>query len=200
MPTGYAERWLSSRIACSNSSAGPPPGIFMARSAISQSSSRARTGWLTRTSSPAASIASMNCRSVSSGITGQILPALSARADMNGRDAEGQRRPPHIRKARGHHACCKLRLARKVRHGARQIAIGRVVTAHESTDEWHDLVKVELIGSTHEPESRRRELQNDELRARPEHPTHLPQREIELRDIANAERHDRAVHAFVANR
>ena len=61
--TGNAERWPLSRITCSNSSAGPPPGNLLVRSAISHNSSLARTGCVTRTSSPMPSIAAMkSCR------------------------------------------------------------------------------------------------------------------------------------------
>src|SRR5688572_3608075 len=59
MATGNALRSPLSRTTFSNSSAGPPPGLFMHRSAISATSSRARTSSFTRTSSPASSIARM---------------------------------------------------------------------------------------------------------------------------------------------
>ena len=63
--TGCELRLPSSSTTCSNSRAGPPPGLFMQRSAISAISSRARTGCETRTSSPMASMAAMNCRRLS---------------------------------------------------------------------------------------------------------------------------------------
>ena len=65
MATGYAEREPSRSSTCSNKSAGPPCGLFITRSAISQISSSARTGCLMRTNSPIASIRSMNSEIVS---------------------------------------------------------------------------------------------------------------------------------------
>ena len=66
MATGQGERVPSCRVTFSNRSAGPPPGCFMTRSAISHNSSFALTGWVMRLSSPASSIAWMNAERESS--------------------------------------------------------------------------------------------------------------------------------------
>ena len=72
MATGWTLRPPFSRITCSKRSAGPPPGLFMHRSAISATSRRARTGWGTRTSSPRRSISLRNSRRLSMGMEVRI--------------------------------------------------------------------------------------------------------------------------------
>ncbi len=70
--TGCGLRRPSSSSTCSNTSAGPPPGLFMHRSAISAISRRARTGCVTRTSSPSRSIALRKSRRLSRGIRNRL--------------------------------------------------------------------------------------------------------------------------------
>ena len=65
LATGCGLRMPSPSSTCSNRRAGPPPGLFMQRSAISATSRRARTGWVTRTSSPSLSMALMKSRRLS---------------------------------------------------------------------------------------------------------------------------------------
>ena len=71
MATGYALFEPSGMTAFSNSSASPPFGIFMTRSAISHNSKSILTGAVILRSSPIESIAAMNSASVFSGIEQQ---------------------------------------------------------------------------------------------------------------------------------
>src|SRR5438552_11788656 len=66
--TGYRDAPPPGSVGCWNTSAGPPPGDFMQRSAISVISLSTETGRSTRASSPVRSIAPTNARRLSSAI------------------------------------------------------------------------------------------------------------------------------------
>src|SRR3989441_412503 len=86
--TGYRDFPPPRRVGCVNSSAGPPPGDFMQRSATSVISLSTETGRATRVRSPALSIAVTNSRRLSSAI-------------VDGADAAGQALEPDARESRG---------------------------------------------------------------------------------------------------
>ena len=101
--TGNADRVPSISTGCSNSSALPPPGCFITRSAISQSSRFMDTGCVTRTSSPACSSCAMKSVSVSV-LTWKGKGARSGlRAAVDGGDAERQRVPLDVGETRAPH-------------------------------------------------------------------------------------------------
>src|SRR5690349_7108053 len=82
--TGYRDAPPCRSVGFVNNSAGPPPGDFMQRSAISVISLSTDTGRETRTKSPALSIALTNSR--------RLASAIVQRAD-----AAGQALEPHAR-------------------------------------------------------------------------------------------------------
>src|ERR1051325_1297662 len=96
----------------SNSSAGPPSGRFMTRSAISQSSRLTDTGWLIRTSSPARSSWSTKAESVSM-LTLEVPVDSRLGAYVYRHDSESHRPPPHVRESDASHARRQLPLDRK---------------------------------------------------------------------------------------
>src|SRR5260221_13758052 len=86
--TGYADVPPPRSVGCVNSSAGPPPGDFMQRSATSVISLSTETGRSTRASWPAASIAPTKARRLSSAM-------------VHGADAAGQELELHVVEAGG---------------------------------------------------------------------------------------------------
>src|SRR2546425_989976 len=107
--TGYSDFPPPRSIGCANSSAGPPPGDFMQRSATSVISLSTDTGRATRVRSPVFSIAATNSRRLSSAI-------------MNGADAAGQAFETDARESRGHEP-------QRQRVGGNRSGAGRFVLA-----------------------------------------------------------------------
>src|SRR5207247_1848730 len=94
--TGYRDLPPLRRVGCVKSSAGPPPGDFMQRSAISVISLSTDTGRVTRVRSPDLSIALTNSRRLSSAM-------------VDGADAAGQALESHARTPRRHQGAVKPR-------------------------------------------------------------------------------------------
>ena len=87
----------------------------------------------------------------------------------------------------------------EARDGSRQVRVGRAVAAHEAADARQHVPEVELVGGAERP-SRRLELEDDEAAARPQGAVHLAKRRERVADVADPERHERAVEGAVANR
>src|ERR1051326_6118137 len=162
----------------SKRSALPPPGCFITRSAISQSSRSSETGSAIRTSSPASSSASTNCFSESNA-------TLSLDSGVNGRDAEGQGSPMDVHEASRLHPLHQLGRARKVGHRFGKVAIGSGMSAYRATDRRQHAVKIEMVEPSHDRIGGRRELENHEPRSRREHAMDFAEGRIEINDVAD---------------
>src|SRR5216117_1223056 len=104
-----------------NRSAGPPPGDFMQRSAISVISLSTETGRSTRTRSPAASIAPMKARRLSSAM-------------MDGTHAAGQQLILHSVEPRAREAPREVRGIGELEHRLWQVGIGVPMFRHRAAD------------------------------------------------------------------
>src|SRR5881394_130706 len=169
------------------SSAGPPPGDFMQRSATSVISLSTETGRSTRASCPAASIAPMKSRRLSSAM-------------VDGADAAGQELVAHVVEACGRQASRqRLRLG-KGEHRLWQVGIGVPMFRDHSTDGWKNVAEVEQIESAEWREAGRRELENHEPRSTLQHPRRFFQAGVQVREVPDPEADERAVKGGVRER
>src|SRR6267378_1488665 len=178
--TGYRDFTPSRNVGCVNSRAGPPPGDFMQRSAISVISLSTETGCSTRTRSPASSIARTNSRRLSSAM-------------VDGADAAGQALEPDARKAGGAEALRQRLRLRKREHRLWQVGIGLSMFRHQPADGGENSPEVEQVDRAQRRKAGRGELENDEARPRLQDPGRLAQPAVEVGEIAYAKSHQRAV-------
>src|SRR6267143_2341059 len=178
--TGYRDFTPSRNAGCVNSRAGPPPGDFMQRSAISVISLSTETGCSTRTRSPASSIARTNSRRLSSAM-------------VDGADAARQALEPDARKACGAEALRQRLRLRKREHRLWQVGIGLSMFRHQPADGGQNSPEVEEVDRAQRREPGRAELENDETRAGFENPGRLTKAAVEVGEIAYAKSHQRAV-------
>src|SRR4029077_4483011 len=151
--TGCGEGPPTANVGCSNRSASPPPGGFMARSAISTISRSTATGRWTRTSSPTASMASRNSRRLSS-------------ATVQGADAAGQEFVAYVPEAGGFQTMGKGVGIGKIEHRLWQVGIGVRMFRHRATDQRQEPPEVEEVSRPQGREARGSELEDDEPGAR----------------------------------
>src|SRR5882762_3420196 len=178
--TGYLDFPPVRSVGCVNSSAGPPPGDFMQRSATSVISLSTDTGRATRVRSPALSIAATNSRRLSSAIVDRA-------------DAAGQALETDARESRGHEPLRQCLRLRKCEHRLWQVGIGVPMFRHEPADGGQNSPEVEEVDRAQRGESGRGELEDDEARTRSQHPCCLAQSAVEIGKIAYAKSHQRAV-------
>src|SRR5256886_12223082 len=160
--TGWRERPPPASVGCSNRSAGPPPGDFMQRSAISVISRFTDTGRFTRTSIPAASIAPMKARRLSS--------AMMDSADPAGEQLEGD-----VPESRGLEPPRQRVRLGKLEHRRWQVGIGVPMFRHRAADGGKQATKVEEVEGAEQAPTRRGELEHHEPRAGLEDPRRLLQ-------------------------
>ena len=96
-----------------------------------------------------------------------------------------------------------MRRASAISSGKLATDLGRyayavAVAADHAADEWQHAMEVQVVPGADEPRSRRRELEDHEPRTGLQHAMHFAQSRVEIGDVADAERHDRAVHRRVA--
>src|SRR5207237_9465338 len=134
-----------------NSSAGPPPGDFMQRSATSVISLSTETGRSTRVRSPALSIAATNSRRLSSAI-------------VDGADAAGQALETDVRESCGHEPLRQRLRLRKCEHRLWQVGIGLPMFRHQPADGGQNSPEIEEIDRAQRREPGRGELEDEETR------------------------------------
>src|SRR5712691_1582271 len=154
--TGYRDFPPPRSVGWVNSSAGPPPGDFMQRSATSVISLSTDTGRVTRVRSPALSIALTNSRRLSSAI-------------VHGADAAGQAFEPDARESGGSEPLRqRFRLGER-EHRLWQVGIGVSMFRDEPADGGQNPAKVEQVNRAQRREASRGELEDVERRLRLEH-------------------------------
>src|SRR5260221_5711302 len=154
--TGYADVPPPRSVGCVNSSAGPPPGDFMQRSATSVISLSTDTGRVTRVRSPALSIAPTNSRRLSSAI-------------VHGADAAGQAFEPDARESSGSEPLRqRFRLGER-EHRLWQVGIGVSMFRHEPADGGQNPAKVQQVNRAQGREARHGVIEEYEKRAPREH-------------------------------
>src|SRR2546425_4425012 len=178
--TGYRDFPPPCSVACVNSSAGPPPGDFMQRSATSVISLSTETGRATRVRSPALSIAATTSRRLSS--------AMVDRADAAGQALEPDARESRCRESLGQ--CLRLR---KCEHGLWQVGIGVSMFRHEPPDGGQNSPEVEEVDRAQRREPGRGEFEDDEAGAGFQDPGRFAEAPVEVGEIAYAKSHQRAV-------
>src|SRR5882762_9082962 len=178
--TGYRDLPPPGSVGSVNSSAGPPPGDFMQRSATSVISLSTETGRATRVRSPALSIAPTNSRRLSSAIVDRADPA-------------GEALETDARESRGHEPLRQCLRLRKCEHRLWQVGIGVSMFRHEPADGGQNPAKVEQVDRAQRREARRGELEDDETRAWLEHSCGFAQAPVQVGEIADAKSHQRAV-------
>src|SRR6267143_1516131 len=178
--TGYRDFTPSRNVGCVSSRAGPPPGDFMQRSAISVISLSTETGCSTRTRSPASSIALMKARRLSSAIVDGADPA--------GQPLEPDARESGVREA----ARQRFRLGKR-EHRLWQVGIGISMFRDQPADGGENSPEVEQIQRAQRREAWRRELEDDETGTRLEDAIGFAQTAVQIREVANAESHHRTV-------
>src|SRR5262249_37946270 len=178
--TGHRAAAPPRSTGCVNSSAGPPPGDFMQRSAISVISLSTETRCTTRARSPAASIALTNSRRLASAM-------------MDGADAAGQALEPDARKAGGPEPLRQALRLREREHRLWQVGIGVSMFRHEPADGGKNPAKIEEVDRAQWREARGGELQNHEARTRLQHARGFAQTAVEIGQVANAKSHQGAV-------
>src|SRR3989442_3390016 len=169
--TGYRDFPPPRSAGSVKSSAGPPPGDFMQRSAISVISLSTDTGRVTRLRSPDFSIAAMNSRRLASAI-------------VHGADPARQPLEPDVRESRGHQALRQRLRLRKREHRLWQVGIGVSMFRHEPADGGKNPAKIEEIDRAERRESGRCEFQDDESRARLQHAGRLAEPDVDGRQLA----------------
>src|SRR5882672_8263819 len=163
-----------------NSSAGPPPGDFMHRSATSVISLSTDTGCATRVRSPVLSIAATNSRRLSSAI-------------VDGADAAGHALKTDARESRGAEPLGQCLRLRKCEHRLWQVGIGFPMFRHEPADSGQNSPEVEEVDRAQRREPGRGELEDDEPRTGFQHPGRFAEAAVEVGEIAYAKSHQRAV-------
>src|SRR3989442_2064962 len=157
-----------------NSSAGPPPGDFMQRSAISVISLSTDPGCSTRVRSPPASMAAMNCRRLSSAIVDGADPA---RAHLVADVPEPRGAQP---------------LGERLRRGERghrlwQVRVGFSMFGHRAADGGEHASEIEEVQGAQRREAGGRELEHHETGARLQDAVRLAQPLVQIGEIADAE-------------
>src|SRR6266540_35642 len=157
-----------------NSSAGPPPGDFMQRSAISVISLSTETGCSTRARSPPASMAAMNCRRLSSAMVDGADPA---RAHLVADVPEPRGAQP---------------FGERLRRGERghrlwQVRVGFSMFGHRAADGGEHPTEIEEVQRAQRREAGGRELEHHETGARLQDAVRLAQPLIQIGEIADAE-------------
>src|SRR5213594_469055 len=160
--TGYRDLAPFRSVGCVNSSAGPPPGDFMQRSATSVISLSTDTGRVTCVRSPDLSIALTNSRRLSSAM-------------VDSADAAGQALESHARKPRRHHALRQRLGFRKREHRLWQVGIGVSMFRHQPADGGENPAKIEEVDRAQRGKTRSRELENHKPRPRFQHARRLAQ-------------------------
>src|SRR6266566_4328 len=178
--TGYLDFPPVRSVGCVNSSAGPPPGDFMQRSATSVISLSTETGRATRVRSPALSIAVTNSRRLSSAIVDRA-------------DATGQALEPDARESRGGQPLRQCFGLRKCKHGLWQVGIGVSMFRHEPADGGQNSTEIEEVDRAQRREPGRGELEDDETRSGFQDAGHFAKAPVEIGEIAYAKSHQRAV-------
>src|SRR2546422_1080186 len=133
----------------------------MQRSAISVTSLSTETARSTRTRSPAASIAAMKARRLSSAM-------------MEGADAPGQQLIAHSLEPGGGEAPREIRGIGELEHRLWQVGIGVPMFRHHAADGGQHAPKVEEVQVAQGTGARCRELEHHEPRAGLEHAGRLP--------------------------
>src|SRR5919197_6155368 len=175
--------WAPPRsVGCANHNAGPPPGDFIQRSAISVISLSIETGWATRVRSPAASIARTNSRRLASAI-------------VHGADAPGQALEADARESGGREPSRERLRLREREHRLWQVGIGVSMFRHEPADGGQNAPEIEQIDRAQRRKAGRGELENHEARARLEHAGGVEQAPVEVGEIPNAKSHQRTVES-----
>src|SRR6266704_6504223 len=161
-------------VGCWNRSAGPPPGDFMQRSAISVISRFSDTGRSTRTSIPAASIAPMKARRLSSAM-------------MDGADPAGEQLEGDVPESRGLEPPRQRVRLGKLEHRRWQVGIGVPMFRHRAADGGQQATKVEEVEGAEQAPTRRGELEHHEPRPGLENPRRLREAGIQVGQVADAE-------------
>src|SRR6266513_1667008 len=185
--TGWRAWAPDTSVGCSNSSAGPPPGDFMQRSAISVISLSTDTGRFTCTSSPRASSAPRKSRWLSSAM---VQGADPARQDLVADIRESGALEPAREGVR----------VRNVEHRLWQVGIGVPMFRHRTADRGEDAPEIEQIQRPQRREARRREFEHDEAGPGPEHAVRLPEARVEIRQVSDPEGHHGTVEPGVGER
>src|SRR3989442_1210351 len=157
-----------------NSSAGPPPGDFMQRSAISVISLSTDTGCSTRARSPPASMAAMNCRKLSSAIVDGADPAR-AQLVVDVSEPRGAQ-PFGERLRRGERS-----------HRLWQVGVGVPMFGHRATDGGEHPTEIEEVQRAQRREAGGRELEHHETGARLQDAVCLPQPLVQIGEVPDAE-------------
>src|SRR6185503_3295942 len=178
--TGYREAAPPRSAGFANSSAGPPPGDFMQRSAISVISLSIDTGRSMRTSVSRLSIASRNSRRLSSGM-------------VHGADPAGQELEADTRESRRVQPLRQRLGFRECEHRLWQVGIRFPMFRHEPADGGQNSPEVKEVGRAQRREPGRGELENHEPRARFEHASGFAQTAVEVGQVAYAKSHQRTV-------
>src|SRR5881394_2986702 len=180
--TGYRDAPPVRSVGFVNRSAGPPPGDFMQRSATSVISLSTDTGRETRVRSPALSIALTNSRRLASAI-------------VQGADPAGQSLEADAREAGGAQSVRERFRRGKREHRLWQVGIRVPMFRDEPADGGENSPKVEQVDRAQRREARRREVEDDEARARLQDASRLAQPAVDVGKIAYAKSHQGAVEA-----
>src|SRR5881628_395079 len=159
----------------------------MQRSATSVISRSTETGCSTRTKSPAASIAPMKARRLSS--------AMMDRADAAGQELVAYSLESGVAQPAG-----EVGWFREFEHRLWQVAIRIPMFRHDTADGGKDPLEVEQVRRAQRGEARRRELEHHEPCPGPEHPGGFPEPRIQVREIPYPEGDHRAVEPPVGER
>src|ERR1041385_3488586 len=185
--TGYRDFPPPASIGAVNSSAGPPPGDFMQRSATSVISLSTETGCSMRRKSPAASIAPRNSRRLASGM-------------MHRADAAGQPLECDARESRGGDAMRQGFRFGEREHRLWQVRIRVPMFRHQPADGGQNTLEVQEVHGPERREARRGEFEYDESRAGLQHTGRFAQASVEIGEVADAEPDERAVEVCGAKR
>src|SRR6266571_3819905 len=157
-----------------NSSAGPPPGDFMQRSAISVISLSTETGCSTRARSPPASMAAMNWRRLSSAIVDGADPArahlVADVPEPGGAQPLGER----------------FRLGKR-QHRLWQVGVGFPMFGHRPADGGEHAPEIEEVQRAQRREPWGRELEHHEPGSRLQDAVRLAQPLVQVREVTDAE-------------
>src|SRR5437667_6268178 len=178
--TGYLDFPPVRSVGCVNSSAGPPPGDFMQRSATSVIPLSTDTGRVTRVRSPDLSIAATNSRRLSSAIVDRA-------------DAARQALEPDARESRGSEPLGQCLRLRKCEHRLWQVGIGVAMFRHEPPDGGQNSPEVAEVDRAQRREPGRGEFEDDEPRAGFQDAGRFAEAPVEVGEIAYAKSHQRAV-------
>src|SRR2546427_34250 len=185
--TGWRERPPPASVGCSNRSAGPPPGDFMQRSAISVISRFTDTGWSTRTRAPAVSIAPRKARRLSSAM-------------MDGADPAGQQLEAHVAEARRLDPARERGRLGELEYRLWQVGIGVPMFRHGAADGGEQAPEIEEVEGAQQRAARGGELEHHEAGPRLEHPRRFPETCVQVGEVAHTERAHGAVESRIRER